>query len=62
MQYGHCVTCATATAINCFVSAGIAPSANTLLLNARKVSGGPAAAVSLLDQLANGLRIDLFVF
>src|SRR4029078_850997 len=38
MQYGHCVTCATATAINCLVFLGSAPSANTLRLNALKAS------------------------
>src|SRR5690242_15328216 len=43
MQYGHCVTCATATAINCLVLAGSAPSANTLRLNALKASTGLGA-------------------
>lgn len=43
MQYGHCVTWANATAINCFVFAGIAPSTKTLLLKAWKAAAGPGA-------------------
>src|SRR5688500_6692836 len=42
MQYGHCVTCATATATISLVLKESAPSANTCLLNsrnARSVSG-----------------------
>ena len=38
IQYGHCVTWATATGINCFVVADKAPSANTFRLNAWKAS------------------------
>src|SRR5688500_5423693 len=38
MQYGHCVTCATATAISCLVFASSAPSAKTLCANARNAS------------------------
>src|SRR5574337_83768 len=38
MQYGHCVVCATATAINCLVLAGSAPSAKHAALNARNAS------------------------
>src|SRR3954451_2469319 len=38
MQYGHCVTCATATAMSCLVLAGSAPSANTFWLNVWKAS------------------------
>src|SRR5687768_14802219 len=30
MQYGHCVTCATATAMSCFILADKAPSANKI--------------------------------
>jgi len=45
MQYGHWVTCATATAINCLVRTSSSPAANTWRLkawNARNVSGAEA--------------------
>src|SRR3546814_1793299 len=44
MQYGHWVTCATATAINCLVTFGNAPSANTAALNALNAFSGSGAS------------------
>lgn len=44
MQYGHWVTCATATAINCLVTPGSAPSAKTAALNALNAFSGSGAS------------------
>src|SRR3546814_13215752 len=44
MQYGHWVTCATATAINGLVTFGNAPSANTAALNALNAFSGSGAS------------------
>src|SRR5918995_1091074 len=43
MQYGHCVTCATATAISCLVLPGSAPSRKTAWLNCRKAASASGA-------------------
>jgi hypothetical protein len=44
MQYGHCVTWATATAISSLVLAGKAPSANTASPNALKAAAAFGAS------------------
>src|SRR6185312_14788642 len=44
MQYGHCVVCATATAISCLVTLDKAPSANTAALKALKACSGAGAS------------------
>src|ERR1035437_9394446 len=44
MQYGHWVTCATATAMSCLVFSGSAPSAKTALLKLWKASWTPGAS------------------
>lgn len=57
MQYGHCVVCATATAINCFVTSGNAPSAKTWALkavNASCVAGASFLRRSLIAAVATG--------
>src|SRR5688572_11408509 len=57
MQYGHWVTCATATAISCLVLRGSAPSRNTASLNlwkAASASGASAARFSASARLGFG--------
>jgi hypothetical protein len=44
MQYGPCVTCATATAISCLVFSGNAPSGNTARLKLSNASWRPGAS------------------
>src|SRR5665213_1231846 len=44
MQYGHWVTCATATAISCFVTSGNAPLVKTARLNVLKASSMSGAS------------------
>lgn len=64
MQYGHWVTCATATAISCLVFTSSAPSAKTALLKALKAascSGANSARFLLfLDSLWETLVYPLF--
>jgi hypothetical protein len=57
MQYGHWVTCATATAMICFVFSSSAPSANTCRLNSWKaawVSGANCLRRSAIWALGGG--------
>jgi hypothetical protein len=57
MQYGHWVTWATATAINCLVFVESAPGANTLRLNSRKAlacSGARRVRSSAISGVACG--------
>src|SRR6185312_7753599 len=59
IQYGHCVTCATATAINCFVFSGSAPASNTVLLKFRHAStflGDKAFFLSANSLVAIGYK------
>jgi hypothetical protein len=54
MQYGHCVTWATATAISCLIFTDNAPSANTFWLKAWK-----AASVSRASKINDrGVHLD----
>src|SRR6476659_6444847 len=57
MQYGHCVTCATATAMSCLVFSGNAPSANTRWPNARKallISGASSRRLRAISLVVSG--------
>src|ERR1035437_3403623 len=54
MQYGHWVTCATATAMSCLVFSGSAPSAKTALLKLWKASWTPGAS-SLRRRACSGV-------
>src|SRR5690625_2827928 len=51
MQYGHPVTCATATAISSFVRLGITPSATAALSNAAKLLNASGASLVNSDNL-----------
>src|ERR1035437_1253478 len=55
MQYGHWVTCATATAISCFVFSSSAPASNTVLLKFCHASAFLGARAAFLS--ANSLVV-----
>jgi hypothetical protein len=60
MQYGHCVTCATATAMTCLVFAGSAPSAKTRWLkasNTASMSGARAHRFCESSREAGGYNV-----
>jgi len=63
MQYGHCVTWATATAINCFVFGRNRTFSEDALAERLEGFGRSGRqSVSLLGDLPSRLRIHLFVF